>query len=68
MARLEPGGDVLEDFEQSGAMICALGDVDTDERWRLALDRPPSPAVLNIADDHAWGRIYSSREARRWMP
>jgi DNA-binding transcriptional LysR family regulator len=60
-ARLEPGGDLLEDFERSGAdlMICALRDAEMDERWRLALSRRPPPAVLNIADDPSWGRLYS---------
>ena len=60
-ARLEPGDDLLADFERSGAdlMICALREGEMEERWRLSLDRRPPLAVLNIADDHSWGRLYS---------
>jgi DNA-binding transcriptional LysR family regulator len=60
-ARLEPGDDLLEDFERSGAdlMICALGEAEMDSRWRLSLLRRRPPAVLNLAGDHSWARLYS---------
>lgn len=60
-ARLEPGEELLADFERSGAdlMVCALGEAEMESRWRATLGRRPPVAVLNLADDHSWARLYS---------